>query len=134
MPNITSWAGAGLHSIQVGGIMVGGAQAGFGNLTLASVGLASNMRKLVGAVGAPSPLPQSTHVRNRGEDGYIADFIFDSAPNNFTIAMEAYDGSLSGFLNKESALTLGYWNIFGEGGSVNFQNCSWLLSRRAESQ
>lgn len=134
MANINSFAGTGLHSAQVGGLMTNGAQAGFGNLTLASVGLASNMRLLNGVVAAPSPLPQSTHVRNRGEDSYISDQIFDAAPNNFNIGFEAYDGVLSGFLNKETVVTLGEWNLFGEGGPVDFQNASWLFSRRATSQ
>ncbi len=134
MPNISRWTAAGLHSIQVGGRMTSGAPAGFANLTVADTGDSGNLSLLVGGVTAPSPLPQSSHVRPRGEDGYIGDFIFDAAPNDFTIVFEAYDRDLSGFLNKENGVTLGEWDFAAEGGSVSFQDSMWLFSRRAQSK
>lgn len=134
MPNITQWVAAGLHSAQYTPRMANGAPAGFANLALTDTGDSSNMRLLIGAVSAPSPLPSSTHVRPRGEDGYTGDFIFNAAPNDFNIGFEGFDGDLSTILNKETLVTLGEWDFVPEGGSVDFQDGMWLFSRRAQSK
>lgn len=134
MANITQWASAGLHSAQVGAVMSSGAQAGFANLTTASVGLASNMSLLVGGVTVPTPLPQTTRVYNRGRDGYIKSTLFDAQPNEFTMAFEDFNGDVSALLNHDTVLTLGEWDFVPEGGPVNFQNTSWLFSRHAASK
>lgn len=134
MPNITQWAAQGLYAIQTGQRGATGYFAGWAGLDAADTDTESSMRLLVGGVSAPSPLPQSTHVRNRGRDGYISDRIFDAAPNDFTIGFEDFDADLSALLNTITLFTLGEWDIVAEGGPVTFQDMMWLFTRHAISK
>ncbi len=134
MPNITQWASQGLHSIQVGQRGAGGYFAGWAGLDAADTDSQSSTRLLVGGITVPSPLPQSTHVRNRGRNGYLADRIFEAEPNDFTLGFEDFDGELSALMNSLTILTLGAWDIIPEGGPTTFQNMMWLFARHANSK
>ncbi len=134
MPNITQWASQGLYAIQVGQRASSGYFSGFAGLPTTTGDLQSSMRLMVGGVSAPSPLPQSTHVRNRGRDGYLSDRIFEAAPNDFSIGFEDYDGDLAALMNSLTIFTLGEWDIVPEGGPTTFANIMWLFSRHAVSK
>jgi hypothetical protein len=134
MPNITQWASAGLHSVQVAQRGASGFMAGFAGLTTADTDQQSSMRLLIGGVTAPTPLPQSNRVYNRGRDGYIKSTIFNGQPNEFAIAFENYDGDLAAMLNNETVFTVGEWDFIPEGGSLSFQDSMWLIARHAQSK
>lgn len=134
MANITQWASSGLYSVQIGQKGATGFMSGFAGLTTANTGTASSMRLLVGGTSAPSPLPQSSRVYNRGRDGYIKTTIFDAQPNDFNIAFEDFDGDVSVMLNTLTLLTVGEWDFVPEGGPTTFQACMWLFARHAVSK
>lgn len=131
---VKRWASQGLHSIQVSGVGDEGFIAGFGNLTAADTGDSSAARLLIGGVSAPAPLPPSNRVQNRGRDGYIASRLFVGAQNDLNYGFEDFDGDLSAFLNKDTILTVGEWDIIPEGGQIDFQNTAWLVARHATSK
>lgn len=133
MPNITKWVSTGLHSEQVAK-RVASYMAGFAGLTAANTGTASNMRLLIGGVTAPTPLPQSNRVYNRGRDNYIKSTIFNAQPNEFSLAFEDYDGDLAAMMNGETIWSVGEWDFIPEGGSLSFQDTMWLFARHAQSK
>jgi hypothetical protein len=134
LANITQWASQGLHSIQVGQRGASGYFAGWAGLDATDTDSQSSTRLLVGGITAPSPLPQFQHVRNRGRNGFLADRIFESAPNDFTLTFEDFDAELSALMNSLTILTLGEWDIVPEGGPTTFQNMMWLFARHAISK
>lgn len=132
--NISQFASTGLHSIQIGARGATGFFAGFGNLTAADTGDVSGMRRVYGAVTAPSPSEGINRVRNRGEDGYITARVFAAEPQDFDLEFEAADLDVETFLIGGIPYVLGDWDA-GLGGSStrNYQDTVVLLSAESTS-
>lgn len=132
--NISEWASAGLHCIQIGARDANGVFQGFGKLTTADTGDVSGMRHIQGAVTAPTPVPGVNRVYPRDDDRYHGGFTFDAQPSEFGIEFEATDLDVAAFIGKKSLYTLGNWDILNSGNANRqYQDCVMLFSREAQS-
>lgn len=133
--NISEWAGAGLHCIQIGARDANGLFTGFGKLTTSDTGEISGMRHIQGAVTAPSAEPAVNRVYARDDDRYHAAFIFDGQPNEFGLEFEATDLDTAGFIAKKSLYTwMTIYDVLNSGNSNRqYQDSIILITRESQS-
>lgn len=133
--NIDQFAPAGLRVVQIGARGGAGLFTGFANLTTDDTGDNSGMRRLRGSVSAASPVPGVNRQRNRGDDGYIATFLYEAEPPEFNLEFEQYDLEAEVYFQGGNIYALGDWNIAARGqGIPNLQDTVTIFSRAAESE
>lgn len=133
--NIGQFAPNGLAIVQVGARGGAGLFTGFANLTTADTGDNSGMRRLRGSTSAASPVPAINRVRNRGDNGYVATFLYESEPPEFNLEFEQYDLEAEVFFQGGALYTLGDWDMAARGqGIPNLQDSVVIITRDAESE
>lgn len=136
MANDVKWTAAGLDAIHAGYRGSGGNMAGFSNLTAASVGLLSGMRRLKAAKTAPVPIAAPVIKPILGDDGVYDSYLFASAdPNQGVLELSQFDVAFENAVQgTTSATAVGDYTWAGRGGSIgNPANMMYLLTRQAHS-
>lgn len=135
MANISEWAANGLYAIQIAARGSTGYCAGIGDLDATDTGTNSGMRRVRGAITAPSPLPGVNRSRNRGDNGYVATFNYDAEPNDFDIEFGMNDVVAENFMTRASLYTLGEWDMAVRGASnIKSRDIVTLLTREAQNE
>ena len=136
MANDVKWTAAGLDAIHAGYRGSGGNMAGFANLTAASVGLLSGMRRLKAAKTAPVPIATPVIKPILGDDAVYDNYLFSSAdPNQGVLELSQFDTAFENAVQgTTSASAVGDYTFSGRGGSIgNPANMMYLLTRQAHS-
>lgn len=136
MPNIVSWAAAGLDAIHVGYRNADGVIVGFANLTASNTDTASSMRRLKGAQTAPLAIPGTDKVNIAGDNTRIASFQFASVEDvSFTMELGVTDLLFEAAAQGSTKYTLGdtEWGVRGT-SDITPNNFFVLLTRNAKSQ
>jgi len=134
MANEVKWTAGGLDGVHVGCRGASGFMAGFSNLTAASVGLGSGMRKIP-AKTAPLPIPPPVVKPVLADDGVLDNFTYASAdPNQGILEVSTFDKTIENAVEGKTSVAVGIYTFSGRGGAIgNPQKMMVLLTRQAHS-